>query len=70
MQPLNLAVIKDHIDIATKLLDAGAKVDGGDTPALFTACALEKTSAFLSFPSAKRIEIDQEKDKENAHSGR
>jgi hypothetical protein len=45
MQPLNLAIIKDHLEIAKKLLAAGAKVDGGDTPALFTACALEKTSA-------------------------
>lgn len=44
MQPLNLAIIKDNLDIAKKLLSAGAKVDGGDTPALFTACALEKTN--------------------------
>jgi ankyrin repeat protein len=42
MQPLNLSVIKDHAEIARVLLEAGAKVDGGDTPALFTACALEK----------------------------
>lgn len=49
MQPLNLAIIKDNLDIAKKLLSAGAKVDGGDTPALFTACALEKTSARPSF---------------------
>jgi hypothetical protein len=33
---------QDHAEIARVLLEAGAKVDGGDTPALFTACALEK----------------------------
>jgi hypothetical protein len=34
MQPLNLAVIRDNLEIAKRLLDAGANVDGGSTLAL------------------------------------
>lgn len=42
MQPLNLSVIKENVEVAKLLLSRGASVDGGETPALFTACALEK----------------------------